>query len=258
MMLVLDVAAAGVNCEVDLNDIPIFAHRGFEPAQQTAKIDNWALPGGNELTLRIGRLPARGDMTASGKPLPAPKVTVVLRRTAPGADAATDRILASFSWPTGQAVPLSLSTVWKQSIDLGSRPLWRWARASATPVASPADRSEIMAQLRQIVAALEARDRPRTIEAQRLSISENAESMGLPPAEVLDDYNEFLAERMSAGWLVEPLAEAALEMRSAGGGRLIHVVAADGRPAISTDSEAGYFGIDPWMAKLDGKWTLVR
>lgn len=257
-MLVLDVSAAGVTCVVKLNDVPIFSEHAIEPVQQAAKIDNWALPHLNQLAVGIGKLPARAAPQTAEKPLPAPRAKVVLRITSPGAAAEEDKILAAYEWTHGAAPPPYVATAMEQSVNLGARQEWLWASAVRVPEPKPADRSEIVSVIKELASALSAGDRQRIRELQRVAITENAISLGQSPEDVFGDYEDFLAERIEAGMRVSPILETQLEFLSAGNGRLVHVVAPDGRPAISSDSRAGYFGIDPWFAKIGHKWTLVR
>ena len=248
--LILDLESAGLDADVTLNGVPIVEERSAQPVRRALKINGWIIDGDNLLEVRLKRQ-AQGT----------PRFGLTLRRANPGPSTSGDETLLEYTWSVATQ-PLStgeFETVLTRHLSLTAPKSWSWVRAPALPQLGEEDRRSIISVLRDVERALAARNPEAVVTLQTLSLTEQAEAVGEDPAMILARYSEFLQQRMSQPtWSVVPFATDALVFVPLAGGRLFHIRTTDGRPPVSTTTADSRFQIDPYVAKLDGRWTIVR
>ena len=72
-------------------------------------------------------------------------------------------------------------------------------------------------------------------------------------------YAEFLQERMGqSDWQVAPIDWEHLRPVRMAGGRVYRIDNADSEAPISTTAGGSVFSIQPYLAKIDNRWLIVR
>jgi hypothetical protein len=248
-MAILDVRAAGLRFDVTLNGLPVMSHSADPPYAGAAKLDGWAVSGANTLALSIARI-------GSGGKEPACSLTV--RLAEPGPDTSRDRTVLDYHWPSGVISP-TMTRVLEREIDLGPRPRWAWQDATPRPSLNDADRAALTDLVRQLEGALHRRAAADLQQLQSLSLREQAEASGLSPAEVQGSYARFLARLFAdSGYAVTASRPEELVFDVRAEGKVVRITTLDGTPPVRAGGTGQSFAIDPVVALIAGRWTIVR
>jgi hypothetical protein len=255
LFLILDLESSGLKVDVLLNGIPIVEERSLSTTRRSLKVNGWVVEGDNVLEARF-EAPHPGL-----NPPSAPRATITLRRAAAGPSTAGDETLVAYAW-SAKDQPLAAgirTTVLTRHLSLHAPKAWSWVKAPPTPQLNDQDRTDIVALLRSVEQALSNKRSRDVVALQTLSLTEQAEANGSDPAPVLASYAGFLDARMAApGWHVEPLAAERLQFVPLAGGRIIHIVGVAGAPPLVARTDDSSLQIDPYVSKVDGRWTVVR
>ena len=104
--------------------------------------------------------------------------------------------------------------------------------------------------------AFENRDFDRVVTLQRVQLEEKSVSVGMSLAHAIETYREFIEKLWTApGWQIDRLDAV---IKPAGLPGLIQALDRLGGPAISMSSNELRFAINPYLAKVQGSWTIVR
>ena len=255
MLLILDIESSGFDSDVILNGIPVAEERALTTNRRAIKINGWAINGDNLLEVRLKEQHPGSDDA------PEPRFGLLLRRASPGASTDKDETLLEYSWSSNDQ-PLTAgqtTTVLKRKIALQAPKTWSWVRAPALQPLGEQDRSAIVSLLRSVERSLADKKPAEVVAFQTLSLTEQAQATGSDPAQVLEHYSSFLSGRMlDSGWQVESFAEDALEFIPLAAGRLYHIRTTSGQPPLVARTTDSQFMIDPYVAKVDGSWAIVR
>lgn len=252
-LYVLSCDGAGLVISIQLNEIPLLEIAAYEPLRSTERITHWAVSGVNTLAIELRSLPAN-----PGNPVdpPPPRFNLQITRTMRGGDPAAAQELYSFHWPGPALRPLPMRE--QSALNLTGLPTWSWASAPAGPI-GPADRIEIANRVVQLVERLTARDADGAVALQAVLLDEQGIAANLPSGDMRRRYAEFLRQRMAPeSWAVRPIRAADIDLRALGGGRLQRARRAGGGPAIETKSAEGAYTAEPMLAKVNGRWEIVR
>lgn len=104
--------------------------------------------------------------------------------------------------------------------------------------------------------ALVDRSFERLVELQKVQLEEKSVAVGLSAARSIAGYRDFIEEMWnSPGWQVFPFDPAVKPTRLPG---LMQVIDRSNTPAIRARNGEARFSINPYLAKLSGKWTIIR
>ena len=114
----------------------------------------------------------------------------------------------------------------------------------------------ILAVVAELHQAFVKRDFERIVELQKVQLEEKSTAVGISPSRSIEGYREFIEEVWSApGAKITPFAPVA---KATGLPGLIQVVDRSGAPAITVSNGEVRLSINPYLAKMDGSWTIVR
>lgn len=257
MLTILEVSAAGVTARVSLNGVPVVADTYHVRSSEAVKIDQWAISGGNHLTVSLA---AAGERRAVADPAKR-RFRLVVRAVQKGSEAGSPgTVLAEYQLPPSQplAGPAPI-TVFSQSIDLGPKPVWAWTSATPVAVLDAANRREILQLIETIQRALESRDYAGVIRNQSPALNEVALALEMQPERLISSYREFLGSQMAAAdWRVDRLDLESITFNAIAENRLQLAKRSDGSPVFLTYGDGTSFAIEPHFAKIGGKWLLIR
>lgn len=254
---ILDIEGRGLACLLSFNGVPLAQHALREPLARSFVVDGWVVDGPNALSLSLAALPP----DPKAPPPPEPRFSLRLRQTTDSAtSAATAERTLDYGW-TAAGHPLTPTPGVAFSANPVLKPAAAWAWTRALPMAAPSaeDRREILGQLAGLHDALQRQSVDEVLRYQQLSLAEQALATGADPGRMLDDYAAFLRERMGApDWALRPVDWAQARSVPLANGRVHRITDARGAPPIFANAAGSSFAIDPCMAKLDGRWVIVR
>ena len=262
----LDIQVRSLAVLVTFNGVPIMREQVIGGVSRANRLNGWVVSGANGLQAHLAAL-SPPPAPVPGRPAPAdsppPRREPYFRlslRAGPAGPPAALRTLFDYEWDpelqplTPGATTAAIST----SIVLAPVAAWTWAAANPVPQLAPADAREIRAVLSQLHQALLTGAINETIRLQRVQIQELSVAVGEDPVVQVTEYQSFLAGRLAASWSVDPLRPELLQYIPVAGARLHHVQGPQAQPAILARSALGPFAIDPYFAKLGGRWMIVR
>lgn len=135
------------------------------------------------------------------------------------------------------------------------------ALETAAPVGSisDADRTAILAIVADLHAALEAKQAERLITLQTIQLDEKAIAVGLSPDASLSGYRTYLSELWApVTWWVAPFDRQELVATPTALPGVVHVHQRSGAPAVRCGNGELQFSINPYVAKIHGRWCIVR
>lgn len=246
-LLLLDVDIEGLAARIELNGVSVFRSDGGRAIRENRRLNGWALPAGNVVEIRLGR-PNRD--TASFRfdlrivePGQAPDgpAPIVFWRWSEEEDPLTPDMRAVFEAPVAFSAP---------------RP-WTWSTA-VTGALTPDDRQRITRLLLTLRQSLAIRQSAALLDLQSVQLEELAIAVGDDPGRYREQYSAFLADFFGdPAFQVDPFDAAELRLEVMAGGRIVHATQGD-RPAIRAGTGERTMGIDPYLSRIAGRWTVVR
>lgn len=246
-LLVLDIDAAQVTAHVEFNGVVFEDGPIPERVHRAIRLNGWTTSGPNRLIARVSAPTPGGS----------PRFNLKLREIDAGGQA---NVLADVAWPTAdQPVTVGAVSVIDRAFALPGFGDWSWVRATPIPRLGPAELSDVAGLLLSLRQALADREPGKVIELQAIQIREQSLSVGGDPGAAEGRYRILLEQRMSAAeWRVDPVDRGGLRASTMAGGRLHHITDARGDPPVVAHGDGSILAIDPYVAKLAGRWSIVR
>lgn len=263
--IILDIAGAGpILARVELNGIFLAQNDFSTPESRSMRINSWVVDGVNNLQVRLVAVKLAPALEAPEVVAPAPvtgKFQIKLRRVLADQPSEDEEILADYTWsPTEQ--PLVGRTpimAFSKEIKLASPFTWLWTTATRVSELSPGDRRDISTLIQELHHALTAKAIPDLLRLQSIQVQEQAVAMGEDGQKMLDKYAAFLQERMGQeDWQVVPIDWDQLRPVRMASGRVYRVDGVHGEPPITTSAGGSIFAIQPYIAKIEQRWLIVR
>ena len=265
----LSMRSNAVGCVLGVNDVPLVVDSDGEGYVTDVPILLWLKPGENRLTAYmtwpdgVPYEPGTAELEAS----------VFLHDPSQEAPTPLDT-LASFSWPI-PGVPEAYPFPFERPFVV-SRPIATelWDRAEVIEELTDEDKRQIVALVEKLRAVIDAKDAEGAYALQEFKYTEDAVAEGKPPERI----REAVIEQYQ--WLFEqdhvrsdPLKLPQAQFRIVAGGQVVAVSRPNNVSAISIEQripappdeegEEAYeeglaFGIDVYVSRIDGAWTIVR
>ncbi len=265
----LSMRSNAVCCVLGVNDVPLVVDSDGEGYVTDVPILLWLKPGENRLTAYltwpdgVTYEPGKAELEASA----------YLHDPSQEAPTPLDT-LASFSWPL-PGVPEAYPFPFERPFVV-SRPIATelWDRAEEIEELTDEDKREIVALVEKLRAAIDAKDAGGAYALQEFKYTEDAVAEGKPPERT----REAVIEQYQ--WLFEqehvrsdPLKLPQAQFRIVAGGQVVAVSRPNNVSAISIEQripappdeegeeafeEGLAFGIDVYVSRIDGVWTIVR
>jgi hypothetical protein len=232
LTFLLEVACEGVLAEVRLNDVQVFRAKRAEPKTAEARLNPWVLEGAN---LLVARIEPEGTLNSFS-----------LSLTRDGS------ALSRYRWD-GEVEG------WRHRFTV-RKAFGRWAWQDA-PAAAPsaADRRAILALVKEAHRALAGRDAKALTRLTALSREELGRALGFDPDETAQGQEAFLESLFaSRDWSPEAIDFAKLVLTPQAGGRIVTITDAAGKPPLRGAAEGGRVALPMSVARVKGKWTIVR
>ncbi len=139
-------------------------------------------------------------------------------------------------------------------------PTGRWAWEQAPPYQpSGEDPAEIRVLVDELWRAVSFLDVDAVVHLTRDKTRELAVALGVNAAELELDQASYLSSLFTApGWMIAPLEQEAIVLEPAARGRLVDVRTVDGEAPIRGGDGRRFFIIRPMVAKVEGRWRVVR
>ena len=143
---------------------------------------------------------------------------------------------------------------------IAESPGGRWSWEQASPYApSGEDPAEIRVLIEKLWRAVSFLDVDAVVHLTREKTRELAVALGVNAAELeLDQANYLSSLFTSLNWMVAPLEQEAIVLEPAARGRLVDVRTVDGEAPIRGGDGKRFFIIRPMVAKVEGRWRVVR
>jgi hypothetical protein len=136
----------------------------------------------------------------------------------------------------------------------------RWSWEQAPPYRpSSEDPAEIRVLVEKLWRAVSFLDVDAVVHLTREKTRELAVALGVNAAELESDQAGYLSSLFaSPGWMIAPLEQEAIVLEPAAAGRLVDVRTVDGEAPIRGGDGKRFFIIRPMVAKVKGRWRVVR
>jgi hypothetical protein len=135
---------------------------------------------------------------------------------------------------------------------------WSWEQASPYRPSSE-DPAEIRVLVEKLWRAVSFLDVDVVVHLTREKTRELAVALGVNAGELESDQAGYLSSLFtSPGWMVAPLEQEAIVLEPAAAGRLVDVRTVDGEAPIRGGDGKRFFIIRPMVAKVEGRWRVVR
>lgn len=265
--IILDINGAGpILARVELNGIFLAQNDFSTPERRALRINSWVVDGVNTLQVRLVAAHPPPVLAAPGVEAVAPSpVTgtfeLKLRRVLAEQAPEDEQILADYTWSPA-AQPLVGRTpimAFSKEIKLASPFAWLWTTATRVSELSAGDKRDISALIQELHNALTAKAIPDLLRLQSIQVQEQAVAIGEDGQQMLDKYAEFLQERMAQeDWQVMPIDWEQLRPVRMASGRVYRVDGAHGEPPIVTNAGGSVFALQPYIAKIEQRWLIVR
>lgn len=264
-LLVVKLEAVDCEAEVLLNGIPL-GRADAARSRIVVPAHEFTLAGENRLELVVWPAPLAG-----APPVPPKKTVADGRRTADAwillprqgqaADETQVRSLAHLSWapPAGETytAPVALGETLHLPVNF---PRWRWLDAPVLDV-TPTVHAQVLAFVQAVAVALARGDTTPLLAAARLRLEELASAYLMPPAELVQRWQDRLRQLHADGALgFEPIADDALLLRPVAGGRLVECLNAEGQPALTAapDAQGHVLQLPLRVTVVEGKVYALR
>lgn len=252
-LFVLEVACDAVLASVWVNGFDVFAEAKGEPRSMQMKLNPWLLDGANQLEVDLAPPPGG---PASG----APEFQLRLVQGVLGTEPGPDGVLEAFSWdPSKEPREEKPRKVLNRRFVV--RPAFgRWAwEVAERPTPEPEVIAQAIDTVEEIRRALEARDARRVGDLLSLKHREMARALSLSAFQIQTDLTRALEDMMQGpDWSIAPIEPAETSVAPRSERRLWRVRGRDGVAVVQARSRNRVFALDVVLARLDGRWTVVR
>jgi hypothetical protein len=225
--------------EVRFNDLPVIQLAGEGSSGSNSEVQGWLIPGTNRIDVVLGKVAGDAPVSFTLHGLAEPGfpdegnaiVAVTIKKgTAPGTYA------YSFELPEKQAPPAQL---WKKAVVMSS--------------VSDADKKALKDLAASFLAATKKGDLPALKKLFAFTLEERARITYSDPKEMVAMIDQ-MAPEMKKAFATATMATT-LEYTLVGGGRVVKLSGAGGKPVIA--SRDGSTSMPIKAAKIDGAWVLV-
>ena len=255
----LHVRARGVVSVVSVNDATMSVDLEADGVVVTDPVDTWLKPEENLLRVDLRWPEGRPFVTGVAE------AEATLFIADPGSDSPRPgRVLARIQWPPQGQVeqedpyPLRLQAAFRASPAPATR-LWLQA-GPVTPLAQE-DRAEIFGRVAELRQALMSQQPERAYDLLSYRYAEEARAEGKAEARIRAAVLEGYRDMFSFGHLdYAPVDAQQLTLRPLSDGKVVHVMREGyGHAILALHRATGTgFGIPVYMARVGGKWTIVR
>ena len=249
------------NAEVDLNGVPLTQTRRETAYSVTGADDigRWLMPGVNVITVTLR--PPEGNTGPDDRQLIEISVSTAARGQM--SDEGTKIAFLRIPEKEGAPLPASIKQATKKELrftpaSLPPCELWEKARPGKPDDAA---RAEILALVREYHAAYVIKDRAKLNDMLMFATLEAARSRHVPAEQAREMLKSGLTEMLSEkSFAMEPLRTDRLVLRPIAGGRVMWVTNAGGEAPVRTRQmkDGGYVEFPVYVARIDGKWMIVR
>jgi hypothetical protein len=235
-----------------LNGAPVVKLREQDSVSTDEPINLWLLDSHNTLSLRI-------EKTAGDNEDYAPSVSASIFLHDSESHAPNPKvILASLDFVGDKET--TYPTIGSVEIDKVF-PIWTTLWDKATPITSltDADRKAIVSLVNAFVDSLKRHDIEEVIKLQRYKIEDDAIAEGKSVAQIekaLEINYRWLSEQKALE--SHPLSLDDAVFNECYDNKLIYVERSNGDEAVMFESDELYFDVPTYVAKIDGKWSIVR
>ena len=265
---VIECTAEGYPAEFYLNDVPIKRRGGDGDGPfYGAPVNQWIVPGRNELTMLIGPGETPGasvdpERTRAEIP-PEAELSVRLCRYPRGAvvggpDAEELARVQLDHRPSGRYhLPATRSVIVEIDSPFGE---WVWQRADEIELDDLVVK-EIGLFLEEMRNALEARVYDHFVELNQYRFEEVERSFYLPPGERAAGVYTLFPQVMEEDpdFAMEALDSSRYDLRLCARRRLVQLVAKDWKPILrQVTNDRGTLYFDMFLGKLDDQWWVLR
>lgn len=244
----------GLLAAIELNGVPILRWRNANHVSTTDQLNAWALPGENEVRVKI-EWPEDEDF-APGKGT----LEISIEALQVGENLGSTRPLLEFKWPpkNPDEEQYPYETTLKFNVT-DPPPSDFWPNARRIHFTDRA-REEIVAQLTQLHQAMTARDVDRVAQFFEFKSVDVRKAHYVDSSEAKADLREYLEYFLDdENWALPDLEPETLEMHVLAGNRVVWVTGPDFADPIRTkDGASPGIRIPLYYGQTDGEWKIVR
>ncbi|RMF79486.1 MAG: hypothetical protein D6744_09100 [Planctomycetota bacterium] len=251
---VIKAEKSGVLATIEVNGVPVLLWRSANHVSTTDQLNAWALPGENELRIKI-EWPEDEDFSPGKASL-----ELSMEALQVGQKLGTTRPLLEFKWPPKnpdeEQYPYEATLKFNVS-DPPPSDFWPNARKIHF---TDRTREEIVAQLKELHAAMKARDIDRVAKFFEFKAVDVRKAHYIDPADAQADLREYLEFFLTEeSWDLPDLDPDALEFHVLAGNRVVWVTEPDYRNPIRTkDGASPGIQIPLYYGQTDNEWKIVR
>jgi hypothetical protein len=261
LFYIINYTVSHCNAEIELNGVPLTRTEKEHQYSTTGLADanRWILPGVNTVTVTI--------RPAEGKPDPdtRPSLTVTMSTAKRGQMSDEGTVIAKLELPKSES---------DRTLDAVTKPFTRelrftpahvppselWARIKPEKLDAAA-KQEILGLVRDYHAALSKKDTAATEGFFLYAAVESARIRYQSVNEVKTALQKELKKMLATkGFSMVPLDTDRLVFRPVAGGRIVWVTDPAGEAPLRTKelAEGGTMEFPVYVARVEGKWTIVR
>lgn len=249
----------GVGVWAGVNGSPTLVDQKGEGRAVFRDVNEWIMPQENKLSGVIVQPP--GAPSPNGKPAGGNGAYVnmeVYMADADGEPAGGAPPLAKFSWPLPGApqvfpFPFSVPFVIPRAIETRV-----WKAAEVVKRLEAADRQEILNLVNQLIDALSQGSKAGVVDLTKFRLDDEAIAQGYSS----EDVRQAAANMVQAFSVVKqppaPLTSQEAQISPVAGGRLFYVTRGSFGPAVLFEDDERRLSVNVYVAKVDGRWTIVR
>lgn len=253
---VLRITSKAAIAIAGINDAPVVIDGKAEGITTMSPVNPWLRKGVNHLTIFLGEKPL-----VEGNPAPPPVYAGISVYTAkPDSDTSdVDRMLATFEQQEEPQPTLPLIRRIPFNVD-DEPPCNLWKDAEEIKEISDRDKSDILGVMDDFARRIRASDSEGCVTSLAYKIKDCALANGQDPASMRNvikgQFEKFIFAREDIKVILP--AEGLAQYRPVCGGKVVWVFAGLTDPALVVTATNAKFTFPIFVAKIGGKWTLVR
>lgn len=272
--IILDIDGAGpIIARVEFNKVFLAQNNFTTPERRAMRINGWVVNGVNHLQVRLvaatPAVPPKPEQALAAEPeLPPPppppvvgKFSLKLREALADRAPEDDPVLVDYQWSPSEQPLIGNTPIVALSEDIKLKSAFTWLWTTGAPVAqlSTGDQRDISGLLQALHSALTNKAIPDLLRIQAIQVQEQAVAIGEDGEKMLQEYAKFLQERMGQpDWEVLPIDWEQLRPVRMGDGRIHRIDHANGEAPIVTTAGGSIFAIQPYLAKVEHRWLVMR
>ncbi len=249
----LTVEATNAHTRILVNDVPLVDLKGGTGTNTEKPVANWLMPGTNTLTIEVDALP--GQETINGNV----NASIFLHDSS--AEVPTPKkIYTNLSFP-GENTDLSAATqAVEKTFKFEGNPNARlWQEAEPVLSISAQDKKDILALVDRLEQALVNSNNDEAVTLQQYKISEDARIEGHLPDEIKEaTKNTYRWLSQQNGLFLIPFDKADTVFTSVSKNTLVKVSKPSGDAIVQLKSDALFFEVPVYVAKISGSWIIAR